>query len=289
MPLTAEQSYALGTKEGRDRINQQLRANPQYLAFLRSIGVDPSGPIRLSDQQRQMASEWARKTLGSIGGLEIDPSGNLNNPHGFTTELKQWGPIAAAGAGIAAPFVLPALGIGGGGAAGSGVLPSASIPGMHAAVPASIASQGASAGLGGTLAASSIPGLEAAIPAGIASQGVSQTLGTSMPAAVKAIESAGTSALGNQAADAAKGGIGNFLKGLATPENGAALAALIAGLAGSRGSNEPSEETKRIQAIQEAQMRRADPLHRVATNLAFGRMPVNYRQGVQLNNVPLPD
>src|SRR5262245_10173105 len=98
MPMTAEQSYALGTKGGRDRINQQLRADPAYLAYLQSIGADPGGS--LSDPQRQQAAEWVRQNFGGIGGLEVDASGNLNNPHGLAQILEEWGPVAAAAGGI---------------------------------------------------------------------------------------------------------------------------------------------------------------------------------------------
>ncbi len=251
--LTAQQSYELGTPEGRDRINQRLRSDPQYVAFLRSIGVDPAMP-RLSDQQRQQAQAWVRQHMGGIGDLQIDPSGNLNNPHGFKQELEQWGPVAAAGAGIAAPFVLPALGLTGGGA--SGAAAAAGPGGLYEAAPAALASQGASAGLG-----------TAATGAG--------TAGTAL----------GTAATG--------GGVAGGLKEFFTdPTNLAGIASVVGGLAGRNNNGQQEqdmEELKRLSRITEAQMRRTDPLHQVATNLAFGRMPTNYRQGVQLKDVPLPE
>src|SRR5262245_54414854 len=118
-PITAEQSFALGTKEGRDRINQGLRGDPQYAAYLQSIGGNPGGS--LSDEQRKRAQAWVAQNIGPIGGLEIDAAGNLNNPHGFAQEFKQWGPVALAAGGIAAaPFILPAL------AGGAAAAPSAS-------------------------------------------------------------------------------------------------------------------------------------------------------------------
>ena len=254
MPMTAEQSYALGTPAGRDRINQQLRADPQYVAFLRSIGVNTDGPLRLSDQQRRQAQDWVRRYMGSIGGLEIDASGNLNNPHGFTTELKQWGPVAAAAGGIAAPFVIPALaGLGGGSAA-----------------PLATSGMGA-----GEVSLASAP---------LGAMGVPTATAASAPLGAAGVAGA---AGGAAAAEGAGRGISGFLKDLATPENAAALTALIAGLKNG-GSSEQTEEQKRINAITEARMRRSDPLHQVASNLAFGRLPVNYRQGVEMKNVPLP-
>ncbi len=254
MPLTAQQSYELGTPEGRDRINQQLRSDPQYAAFLRSIGVNPSAP-QLSDQQRQQAQAWVRQHLGGIGSLQIDPNGNLNNPHGFKQELEQWGPVAAAGAGIAAPFAIPALfGAGGGGA--SGAAAAAGPGGLYEAAPAALASQGTSAGLG--------------------------TMATGAGATGSAL---GTAATG--------GGVAGGLKEFFTdPTNLAGIASVVGGLA-SRNNNGQQEqdmdELRRISRIAEAQMRRTDPLHQVATNLAFGRMPTNYRQGVQLKDVQLPE
>src|SRR5215510_11196516 len=147
MPMTAEQSYALGTREGRDRINQQLRANPEYAAYLQRIGADPSGS--LSDAQRQQAAAWVTQNVGPIGGLEIDAAGNLNNPHGFAQELKQWGPVAAAAAGIAAPYVLPMM-LGGGGAPAASGIAFDALPNI-----ASSAGMANAASLGWTLPAAS--------------------------------------------------------------------------------------------------------------------------------------
>lgn len=289
-----------------NRWNEQWRADPRYRQILAKYGINPDYPIHATDKQRKQIQAEVEQVFGFKfkDGVELDPSLNMNENEGFSKYAKDWKTYAAIGGGmtglglaglgplgfLGGSGAASAAGAGGAGASGSGgTLAASSIPGLHAAVPASIASQGVSASVplaaSGTLASSSIPGLEAAVPAGIASQGVSQTLGTSAPSIVKAVESAGSSALGKAAEDAG----GGILKKILPPENGAALAALIAGLAGSRNNGEPSAETQRIQAINEAQMRRADPLHQVATNLAFGRMPLNYRQGVTLKNVPLPE
>lgn len=265
---------ALRNEREIDQFNQQLRANPAYRQFLQSIGVDVNRAIGLNDRQRETAKQWVRQHVGDIGNLEIDPAGNVNQNEGVGKWAKDWRTYAAIGGGLT-----------GFGLAGMG--PLGFLGGSAAAPSAGAASAGAAEA--GVLPSASIAGLHAAVPASIASQGVSSALGTAMPATVGAIEAAGTSALGSAAKEAAGGGASGFLKSLATPENGAALAALIAGLSGSRGSNQPSAETQRIQAMTEARMRRADPLHEVAVNLAYGRMPVNYRQGVNLNKVPLPE
>lgn len=48
-------------------------------------------------------------------------------------------------------------------------------------------------------------------------------------------------------------------------------------------------QANRMAAITEARMRRVDPLHQAVTQLAFGRLPVSSRNGIALNNVPLPE
>jgi hypothetical protein len=177
MPMTAEQSYALGSKQGRDRINQQLRANPQYTAFLQSIGATPG---RLTDQQRKQAADWAGANLpGGIGGLEVDPTGNLNVGHGFAEELKQWGPVAAAAGGIAAPYLLPML-LGTGGTAAGGTLASSSIPSSLSMYgPAAIASQGVSAGVPLAVGGAATGGAVSGAVGGAAGQGIGLPTGGS--------------------------------------------------------------------------------------------------------------
>jgi hypothetical protein len=270
------------SESGLDQFNQQLRANPAYQQFLRSIGVNTNVPAgqawRLSDQQRKQAEAWVKRNVGDIGDLEIDISGNANANEGLGKQAKRWGPIVGGTAAtlFGIPGLFPGLLNAGGSAAaggasaaasgGGGVLPSAAIPGMHAAVPAAIASQGVSAGLGGIGTAAGL-GAGASVPLGEMTAG-------------------GTAAgVGSRLASGAK----DFLGDLASPEGAATLAALIAGLKSQSSGQQNAEEVQRIQAITEARMRRADPLHQVAVNLAFGRMPTNYRQGVQLNNVPLPE
>ncbi len=149
-----------------DQVNQQLRANPQYREFLRSMGVNPDLPIKLSDKQRKQTAEWVRSNVGDIGGLEIDPAGNINQDEGFSKHGKWIIPaaIGAATLGIGAAGAGPLAGLfaGGGGsaaagggaaAAGSGVLASSAVPTSLAmsAVPG-IASGAGGAGMWGTLA-----------------------------------------------------------------------------------------------------------------------------------------
>ena len=89
----------------------------------------------------------------------------------------------------------------------------------------------------------------------------------------------------------ASGGIDAIRKSLTDPRTYAALAPLVASLATSGGGNSAaggSDELRRIQAITEARMRRVDPLHQVATQLAFQRAPIAAKQGINLANITLP-
>ena len=70
-----------------------------------------------------------------------------------------------------------------------------------------------------------------------------------------------------------------------------ALASLIPLLAARGGGSSDAgvtDEMRRMQGITEARMRRTDPLHEVATQLAYGRAPVASRAGIDLPRVPLP-
>lgn len=264
---------AFNNESDLNLFNQQLRANPAYRQFLQSMGVNINTPTwHLSGDQRSRAEQWVNANVRNLGNLQIDPAGNANQDEGFSKYAKDWKTYAIGGGAALGGLGLAGLGplgfLGGGGAAAS---------------PAAGAAGGLIPNSGGALTA----GLSGAVPASIASQGVSGALGTAMPAAAGAAGSV-TGGLAKNAAEGAGGGVGGFLKGLATPENGAALAALVAGLMSGRGNNQSVDNINRIQNITEAQMRRADPLHQVAVNLAFGRMPTNYREGVQLENMPLP-
>lgn len=91
---------------------------------------------------------------------------------------------------------------------------------------------------------------------------------------------------------AAAGGLGGALKGLVTnPSNLMDLAGVITALAGaSRGGNgQASAEAQRLNQITEERMRRVDPLHQAITQLAWGRLPMNARQGIPAPTYsPLP-
>ena len=78
-----------------------------------------------------------------------------------------------------------------------------------------------------------------------------------------------------------------------SPEGLASAGSIAAALAtrgdGTNDATRSSEEqARRLQAITEARMRRVDPLHEAVTQLAFNRLPVSSRQGLNLPRVALP-
>lgn len=142
---------------------------------------------------------------------------------------------------------------------------------------------GAAGGVGalasGPAAAGVIPGT--GIPT-VAGAGGTAALPTAP--AVTAGTIAGTTAAGTSAIDKIRNSL--------TSANGiASLASLIPALvsATSGGGNTGNADLSRLNAITEARMRRADPLHQVAVQLAYGRAPIRARNGISLQNVPLPE
>lgn len=282
---------------GLDQFNDGLRASPAWQSFMQRSGQPIDGrPIRLSEAQRRaLYGELQRAGFQFPRGMEIDPAGNLNqdNTGFFEKKAVQIGLVSAAAlTGLGAAGFGPLAGMfggaGGASAAGGGTLASGSIPGLHAAVPGAVASQGASAGLaGGALAGGAIPGLHAAVPGAVASQNASAGLGTVLPAGIAGASAASRAGRGaDDVADAAGGWQDIFTD----PSNLAGLGGLIASLIGNRGDQSGAEEMRRIHDITEARMRRVDPLHQAVTQLAWGRLPTSSRQGVAAPVMsPLPE
>lgn len=122
-----------------------------------------------------------RTNAARSGGVEIPTGGNgysVNRFGEIVEAAPAFNPLLAAAV-LSGPFAVGLMGGAGAGAgagAGStGALPSSTIPGLHAAVPGAIASQGASAGIAsgaaagglglGTSALTLAPGLEAGLNA----------------------------------------------------------------------------------------------------------------------------
>jgi hypothetical protein len=118
--------------------NNTWRSSPYYTEIMMSIGVDPTKPMKLSDEQRKIVQSRLEQMAGQPfeNGLEIDPAGNMNQNEGFGKQLKKWGPLAG---GVA----LTLFGI-------PGVMPGLLSGGASAAAPT--AASAATGGGGGTLA-----------------------------------------------------------------------------------------------------------------------------------------
>jgi hypothetical protein len=122
----------------------------------------------------------------------------------------------------------------------------------------------------GLFAAPAINGAMAAGAAGGAT-------GSALPAAAGGAGAAGA------AGAAGSGGLSGALKGIFTnPSNLMDLGAVIAALAGGArgGNNQANADAQRLNQITEQRMRRVDPLHQAVTQLAWGRLPMNARQGI---------
>jgi hypothetical protein len=226
-----------------------------YARFF-SVNGQPDDPFPnpTTDAQRQMnARARARKAGVEIGSGYLNPqSGVLEDP-----DEQHW---------YSNPAVIGPLAI-------AGLTAGAALPGMLG----SAAAGGASGAT--TMAA---PGIPAVAGTGA---GVTAPLGG---------VAAGTAAGGAGAAAAGGSALDRLRSSLTSPNGIAQLASLIPMLTmatsgGGGGNGQDSGELDRIRAITEARMRRADPLHQVAVQLAYGRAPVSARQGVALNNVRLPE
>lgn len=211
-------------------------------------------PNPANDGQKIINARARAERAGDpIGSGQLRMDGTLVDPdRGFMRFIGEHPYVGAAIAlGPAAPF---AFGGGGGSAGGtSSIIPGTGIP--------TVAGTGA---------------------------------GVTAPTAVAAgAGAAGAGAAGAGAASATKSIVDRIKASLTDPSAYASLAPLIAGLAtrggGSGAAGAGMDELRRIQAITEARMRRVDPLHQVATQLAFQRAPIRARQGIDLTNVTLPE
>lgn len=281
MPYTPlDQSRVLWDASGRPYWASLDGRSKHYIppATAAQYNNDP----RLLAWAKSQGFELQRDAAGDITGMNQAPGAGAggNRPLDFRTG-RQWDPktgrydtdfdwgdiITLIAGGIAGNGVAAAAGAGGGGggAAGSIAAPTA------AESQAGIASMAGSGMAGGTAGGTSATLGGAAVGAGGA------PLGGVMPAAA----SAGSGSAIDKLRDA-----------LMSPEGIATAASLATGMMAGDGTTDQTrateEQARRLQAITEARMRRVDPLHEAATQLAFGRMPVNSRQGLALPRVALP-
>lgn len=116
------------------------------------------------------------------------------------------------------------------------------------------------------------------------SQAVSAGVGAGTGAAVGGVQPTTPAVAGGSLADKVKQALTSG-QGIAAL---AGVAPLLAGALGGGGSNDLPPELSRVLAINEARMRRADPLHEAAVQLAFQGLPTYGREGISLPRVPLP-
>lgn len=128
--------------------NLQLRSQPWYQAWFRQQGLDPNR-VQLSKGQRQQLEDvLAQHGMPLTDGMNLDPAGNLNTPHGFQSQptwlktLEIAAPIAVGGY-FAAPAIAGALG---GSAAPAAASASASVAAPAAAAAPAVAGTGFSIG-----------------------------------------------------------------------------------------------------------------------------------------------
>ena len=144
------------TRKGQalDTFNDQLRIDPTYRDFLRSIGANPDGALKLSGDQRKRAEQFVRQRYPDLADtFQIDPAGNINTDHGLSTAwsnpyfrypLLAGATIGTLGAAGAFSGVAGAAGAGGGASGAAGI--GAGIGGASGAAGAAGA-----VGLGSTL------------------------------------------------------------------------------------------------------------------------------------------
>lgn len=244
----------------------KLARAPTYQAALRGAWTAPGMPNTPGYRAMQLRAAARQDGIDIPAGYAFDADRGFydaNADHWYS-DPRVIGPlaVAATGAGLGL-FAAPGAAAGSAGAS----LPGAAVPtsvGMNA-VPAAIGSQGVSAGIAATPALGNVNHV------------------------VDALSQGGTV---EQGATGGASAIEKIRKALTSGEGLASLGGLIAALAtnGGGGGNGSAgtDELRRIQAITEARMRRADPLHQVAVQLAYNRSPVSARDGISLANVPLP-
>jgi hypothetical protein len=252
---------------GIDQFNEQLRAMPEYQEFLRSLGADPSGALRLTDSQRKQAERWVQTRYGNIGNLEIDPAGNVNQDEGFSRHAKWMIPaaIGAATLGVGAAGAGPLAGLfgGGGGTLASSSLPTASLMGGPAA---------ASAGLSGAgLASSALPA------AGLMGGPAAASAGLSGAGAAGGIGSRIASVSGSGAGEVAGGGesiLRDILKWVPT-----GLAGVNAVRSLTQGAPPAQANLERLLQMAEGRVNQTQPLFDALNAMAQAQMPRYSRGG----------
>jgi hypothetical protein len=120
-PQQPQLGYGKPTEVSIDKVNQWMRGQPWYQEQMRQWGQDPGHPNLAKSQSAQILKmAQAQGVTVDQGNMEVDDHGNFNPiGHKLRNTLIVAG-IAAAG--IAAPYIIPAIaGAGGGGSAAAGL------------------------------------------------------------------------------------------------------------------------------------------------------------------------
>jgi hypothetical protein len=186
-PAAAQPNLGYGkpTEATIDQVNIWMRGQPWYQEQMRQWGQDPGHPNLAKSQSEQiLRMAQAQGVKVDQGNMEVDDHGNFNPVgHKLRNTLIVAG-IAAAG--IAAPYIIPAIaGAGGGGSAAAGLS----------------AVEGGGFGIGsgtvaalGTGAMAGVPVAAGTTAAGLTTAGLTAGLGPSTGANI-----AGTAAVANSA------------------------------------------------------------------------------------------
>jgi hypothetical protein len=160
------------TPDQLNSANIFIRQQPWYKAFFAQIGQDPNR-ASLSDAQRQQLLQLAAKNgfdLRNTDGMNFDPAGNVNTPHGFASQPTWLKGVEIAGTAAAGGVGAGAL-LGAGGAGASGAAGADAAAGASGAAAAPGAVDGASWLASATVPEGSAAGFDAAslgIPAAAA-------------------------------------------------------------------------------------------------------------------------
>jgi hypothetical protein len=148
-----------------------MRSMPWYQDLLRSMGVDPNGPVNLSDNQRRQVLQGAQQNgfVVDEGSMHIDESGNFDkNSHAVRNTLIVAGIAAATIATMGAAGAFSGGAAAGGAGAGAGA---AGAGGALASTPIGTGMIGGIAGGTGLGAGAGTLGSTAATLGGLGSAG----------------------------------------------------------------------------------------------------------------------
>ena len=224
--------YGKASAQSLDSVNQWMRSQPWYQAFLQQNGISPSA-VKLSNAQKAalVKAAQANGLVVDEGKQELDDSGNFRNK-----SHKLRNTLIAAGIGAGAAFGVPALvGAMGAGSAGAGAGAAAAGSGAGTAAAAAPA---LGVGLGETAAVTGLAGSPFLAPL------ASTAIGSGVAAPI---------AGGTGAALSAKGGgtlatIGRFLKGDNVGDVLSAAGKGIGAAATAAGQNRLDQEQLALQA-----------------------------------------